>query len=130
MKKLVIMFTLVAATVAVAAAQHAPELRVNLPFEFTVGSTTLPAGEYEVKQGASPQTLQIVTTDGKKSVMVIPLSANEPNPREETGLAFRVINGKRYLTSISRLYSTAIVRVKEPSERFEVAFVKAVPDAR
>ncbi len=53
-------------------AQGANSLRATIPFDFTVGKTTLPAGDYIVgEQSESPTALRIKSADTGGDVIVI-----------------------------------------------------------
>jgi hypothetical protein len=41
------------------------KIAANIPFEFTVGETTMPAGEYTVSNGIGSNVLLIGTQDGR-----------------------------------------------------------------
>jgi hypothetical protein len=57
----------------------APQLVVNIPFDFSVGEKTLPAGEYTVKcvnSDSSMKVLQFRSRDGHNSAMIRTSSIN------------------------------------------------------
>ncbi len=59
-------------------------LRVNVPFTFTAGKTTLPAGEYTVTENES----HIVTLRGEKlSVLLLSMQGSDPQ-NEKNALDF------------------------------------------
>jgi len=67
----------------------------NIPFAFTVGNMTLPAGEYRVEkvQESSPALL-IRRTDGSASMIVVPFAVAVNAPQPQTKLIFhRYANG-------------------------------------
>src|SRR5947209_4663959 len=63
---------------SVAVAAHAQtdghaQMRVSIPFQFNVGNTTLPSGDYTVRQintDSNAATLQIRRKDGSANVLV------------------------------------------------------------
>ena len=68
--------------VSSAHAQSGKELTANIPFSFSVGSTTFPAGEYRVERlnpQADPAALAIKSADGrmKRVVLTAPVQADE-----------------------------------------------------
>jgi hypothetical protein len=69
----VILAGFVATSSAQAQSLSTGKLVANIPFEFNVGSQTLPAGEYTVRniaQAAANQVLQLRSRDGKVSAIV------------------------------------------------------------
>src|SRR5690349_1359669 len=87
---IVMLVTLLSAT---ARSQFASSrlLRAHVPFAFHVGSKELPAGEYTINvlNPSSDRTvLQIRSTDGRASAMVITVGVNVTAP-EESKLVFR-----------------------------------------
>jgi hypothetical protein len=49
------------------------ELRANIPFAFNIGETTLPAGEYNIRQinpSSDRVVLQLRSRDGRSAVMI------------------------------------------------------------
>jgi hypothetical protein len=57
--------------VATAFAQWAPLTKAHVPFEFTIGNTAFPAGNYVIQtQGQVPSMLRIVNVDTQQSAMV------------------------------------------------------------
>lgn len=89
------------AVTPVLAAGHAT-LRSNIPFDFTVGKKILPAGEYTVADSFGSDMMYIRSVDGKQAAMAI-TNAGSPNANgNEATLAFSVVDGKRYLVSVTR----------------------------
>jgi hypothetical protein len=70
---------------AVAGYAHAPsKVEVNIPFEFSAGKTTLPAGIYSIKR-LSGNTVTLRSEDGKSSVILnapVTNSSTDPNAVE------------------------------------------------
>lgn len=84
------------------AAGHAT-LRSNIPFDFSVGKKVLPAGEYEVADSFTADTMYIRSIDGKQSAITLTNSgAVNPNGWGDASLAFSVVDGKRYLVTVTR----------------------------
>jgi hypothetical protein len=61
---------LTALTAAGAFAQSTAVLRADIPFEFRVGGTLLPAGHYEVLPQTGPNLVEIQCSDCKAGVLV------------------------------------------------------------
>ena len=71
---IIAMFVLVGSMAVAAKAQIGghPVLIANIPFDFNVGSKTLPAGEYTVSEVISgPSVLQLRSKDSRESAMVL-----------------------------------------------------------
>jgi len=88
-------------------AQSSPQLMVKVPFEFTVGATPMPAGDYSLREDASGIVF-ITSQDQRKTIGVL-TSADTPNTGNETMLKFDKVNGRYSLSQVS-MYS-------EPSRR-------------
>jgi len=55
------------------------QVRVSIPFQFHVGNSTLPAGDYVVRQvnaASDMATLQLSSKDGKASAMINMIGAS------------------------------------------------------
>ena len=107
MKKFFTATAILAALAAVPAlADTSSAIRATIPFEFHVGTAVLPAGEYQVTEGLTNQTLRVQSTDGKHSATVLAYSQDAP-PRVagKPGLGFRHVDGKAYLASVTRASS-------------------------
>ena len=90
---IMIAFVVLVGLMAVAAqAQNngRPQLRVNIPFEFNVGSKIMPAGEYLVRavsDDSSIVVLNIQSHDGKASAMLM-MKTVEGKARDSAKLIF------------------------------------------
>ena len=58
-------------------------MKVNVPFAFGVEDASLPAGEYIIFTATPDQTIRIVSTDGKYSVVIntLPNYAQKPSSK-------------------------------------------------
>lgn len=85
-------------------ASLAVAVKVNVPFDFVVGTTTLPAGEYLISNldDNSRDLLAIRSQDGKSAIFVQanPLSPKGDNWVPDTRLTFEKVNGKEFLTGV------------------------------
>src|SRR6266852_205254 len=72
-------------------------IHVTVPFDFTVGSKSLAAGEYSVRQQA-PHVLAIQSVDGHSAMMIM---TNPAEPNAARGVAKLTFNkyGDRYFLS-------------------------------
>ena len=85
-----------ALTTGFAMAQPAASLTASIPFDFTVGKTKMPAGDYNI--ASNPMTGVVIVRGVKcrrsAAVLTIPSDARQ---REESYLTFRVLGDKHYL---------------------------------
>jgi hypothetical protein len=84
-------------TVASGQAQTGSEIVANIPFDFTTGKTSLPAGTYRVKR-VSDNMLLFRSSDGKKSVLVLGRQAEQVGTRKPARIIFNRY-GDRYFLS-------------------------------
>ena len=76
-------------------------VRANVPFNFAVGSKTLPAGTYDIGAISSdPKMLLVQAQGGGSSMMVGSNSAENPKGAERTKLVFNQYGSKYFLTEI------------------------------
>jgi len=77
-------------------AQHPGTIKAKIPFAFTVGDKTLPAGEYLIKLpiASGIAAITIKSSDGKEAVMALADPVKSSGNAEELGLIF-VKNGDR-----------------------------------
>jgi hypothetical protein len=59
------------AAVLCASPARAQELRATVPFDFAIGSTVLPAGDYTIGAVSEPTLLAVRARDGKASAFVL-----------------------------------------------------------
>ena len=87
-----------------AAIVHAQSKRstINIPFSFTVGHKTLPAGEYTVQpnRGNSDNVWLVESTTGHDSVVFTTGSAWTRETQENTKLVFNNYDGQYFLAKI------------------------------
>ena len=76
-------------TSAIASYAQAPSnVKVNIPFEFSAGKTTLPAGVYSIKR-LSGNTVTLRSEDGKASVILnAPVTHNSSDPNAVERIVF------------------------------------------
>lgn len=61
-------------------------LRVSVPFDFTVGKTVFPAGDYRISE---QETNGIITIEGAKGAAMTLTSNGDMDQRETPGLSFQ-----------------------------------------
>ncbi len=102
MKSRTLAVLVVAAFVAVTAgyAQSSGRLTGNIPFEFRVGNTVLPAGEYEIVPNAAPRTLLFRAEDGKAAVVALPNIAEKLQAPTDSKLVFNRYGNTYFLSQV------------------------------
>lgn len=76
-------------------------LVADIPFAFTAGNMTLPAGEYRVqKLTDDPATLLIQRTDGRAAMAVITYAASSDAPQAQSKLVFHRYGDRYFLSQI------------------------------
>ena len=106
-------------------AQAPSKLEVNIPFEFSAGKTTLPAGVYSIKR-MSGNTVTLRSEDGESSVILnAPVTHNSTDPNAVERLVFAK-HGEQY--ALSQIWLTAdsgrqvwTDKKGDRSERIEIA---------
>lgn len=104
MKKAMFRIGLMMALAFLAAAQfvRAQEpVQAKIPFAFTAGDATLPAGEYRVEKvnSASPALL-IRCTEGSPAIMVVTSPATVKAPQQKSKLIFHRYGNRYYLAQV------------------------------
>ena len=106
-------------------AQAPIKVEANIPFEFSAGKTTLPAGVYSVKR-LSRNNVTLRSVDGKSSVILnAPVSNNSIDPKAVERIVFDKY-GDQY--ALAQIWLTADTgrqvwtnKKHEKSERIEIA---------
>lgn len=74
------------------------QILVKVPFDFTVGPTAMPAGDYLLRED-STGVVFITSQELRKTVGVL-TSADNPNQANETALKFDKVNGRYSLSQV------------------------------
>src|SRR3954468_15898709 len=111
--------------VATVHAQSPSKVEVNIPFEFSAGKTTLPAGVYTVKR-LSGNNVTLRSEDGKSSVILnAPVTNNSSDPNAVERLVFARYGDKHALSQIWLTADTGrqvwTNKKGQRSERIEIA---------
>jgi hypothetical protein len=80
-------------------AQLASTLRADIPFEFTVGLSTMPAGHYEIGTMAGRRSVILRGEGGSTNVMSLPESVYNPITRRTT-LIFNKYGDQYFLAQV------------------------------
>jgi len=85
-----------------AMAQHPGTIRATIPFEFTVGEKTLPAGEYTIKLSATSGTaaISINGANGRSNFIALARAVKPSGKNEEQGLVFVIKGDKNFLFQV------------------------------
>lgn len=108
-KQLLQMCLLTAAACAASVSGFAQSSRitVKVPFDFTVGTTALPAGDYSLQEDATG--VVFITSQELRRTIGVLTSADTPNHDSEPALKFDKVNGHYNLSEV--------VLFSEPSRR-------------
>jgi hypothetical protein len=96
---LVLTGLLIGLAIAPVSAQTTTRLSANIPFEFMVGSTTLPAGEYTVSSQFLSGALGIRSADGREGALVLANPMESPNS-DQAKLVFNRYGNQYFLSQI------------------------------
>ncbi|HEX8773650.1 MAG TPA: hypothetical protein VF735_08560 [Pyrinomonadaceae bacterium] len=101
MMSLVALFTLVAAA-GRAQAQSRKEYTASIPFAFTVGNETLPAGQYTITnvQTADGTVMLHVSAKGREGVTRLTNRVHATNPRPKSVLVFNRYGERTFLAEM------------------------------
>lgn len=105
-KKTTMMFMLLGlltvAGLSSAQAQISHRLEADIPFKFTVGDTTLPAGKYYIKQPGDTdlQALEISSADGKVSIFALVENAQSNKTPSKSELVFDRYGDRDFLRQV------------------------------
>jgi hypothetical protein len=85
-----------------ARAQVVDVIEADIPFEFTVRNSTLPAGEYTIKRinSVSPGTMEIRNADGTQRLVFLVTSAETLKQPDHTKLIFDRVGDQYFLSEI------------------------------
>jgi hypothetical protein len=88
--------------VAGSAIAQTVHVRANIPFNFAVGSKTLPAGTYDVGtiDGRDSKMLLLQGRDGNSSMIVGSNAAENLKPADKTKLVFNQYGSRYFLSEI------------------------------
>jgi hypothetical protein len=96
------LFATMAVTILAASsifAQDGAHIRVNVPFDFAAGGSSLPAGEYSVRLVYSPNSVRMQNADGKHSIIAL---AHGSRPARPVGpcLVFHRYGDRYFLSQV------------------------------
>lgn len=105
MRKNTLPITAAILTLALGSAQAlavSGSIQAQIPFEFLIGDTVLPAADYiiEIASGTGPSVLTIRTTATAQRVMFDTNQVPEKDDPKMLGLVFDTVGDKTYLTEV------------------------------
>jgi hypothetical protein len=118
MKRFILAAGLFVATVSTSLYAQTMDIRANIPFDFRIGSTVLPSGEYSIHH--TNGMLFVSQTGGaRKSSVVFTVGVDHPNAAtEKAALQFNQYGDSYYLSKVWTPNSeTARALVKTPREK-------------
>lgn len=112
-------------------AEERRTMRADIPFEFRVGKTRLPAGEYTISQNPVNGYVAIVSTTTKERAAVLAVNGSQPD-KSLSRLVFNQYGDKYFLTEVEtpmlaytqRLPKTAAEREMAKGAAVEIASVR------
>jgi len=128
--KALVMMAAVAAVVVPAATRAADTVRAYIPFEFTVGDATLPAGNYQFENQNTPQVMVVGSLDQQARVKVIARPAYAPaGARVESRVVFNKYGNRYFLAefwSASSGLGTGVSKSRQEREASQKASAQIV----
>jgi hypothetical protein len=102
-------------------AQESPSLKVKIPFQFTVASQTLPAGEYLISTVQPERTIRIAGAGGTISFVQTVSPTYSIRPSTSSRLVFREFGDSYFLEQIWSLGSDAGRTIPQGKREIEMA---------
>jgi len=93
----------------------------KIPFEFRVGNSILPAGEYELTHGSAPQILRIRSASGNTAVMTLVNAAETLHAPKECKLVFNRYGNTYFLSQVWRAANNRGIELPKTKAEREVA---------
>jgi hypothetical protein len=92
------LFAAITCAAAVPGFGQSSQIMVKVPFDFTVGTTPMPAGDYSLRED-SAGVVFITCQELRKTIGVL-TSADTPNQANESALKFDKVNGRYNLSEV------------------------------
>jgi hypothetical protein len=73
-------------------------IMVKIPFDFTVGSTAMPAGAYLLQEDSTG--VVFITSEGSRKTIGVLTNADAPDRNGESALRFDKVNGRYNLSEV------------------------------
>jgi len=101
------LYAAAACAVTVPGFAQSSQVTVKVPFNFTVGATAMPAGDYLLRE--EPTGVVFITSQELRKTIGVLTSADTPEHSNEPALKFDKINGRYSLSEV--------IMLSEPSRR-------------
>lgn len=98
-----------------AQAENQDVVVAQIPFDFVVGRTTMPAGSYRVSRIAADARSGLIISNHKNSAMVLPFVVDDSSGEQPAQLNFAHVGDKYILTQVEtpdHLYTVGRPRAK------------------
>jgi len=114
MKRLILAAGLFVATISTSLYAQTMDMRASIPFDFRIGSTVFPSGEYSIRNDNGI----LIVVGGHKSGLAMTVSADHPNtPTAKGTVEFSRYGDSYYLSKVWTPDSqTARATLKTPRE--------------
>jgi hypothetical protein len=120
-KQLFILSVVAALATANVYAQETTRLKVDVPFSFQVGNSTMPAGQYDVRSDASAPILTLRSSDSKAVVNIVAIRAQTLNPHDKGMLVFNHYRGEYFLSEVWNAGTNSGAQLKKTPRELEIA---------
>jgi hypothetical protein len=103
--------------------QAQSSFRVNIPFAFVAGETSLPAGEYIVQppQIGGAKAVTLLRTDGDGAAMVLGMTVQESKNRDVPCLVFHRYDNGYFLSTMWTAGTSYGLQLRESRREVEIA---------
>ncbi len=125
---LVSLFLFAAATSLFAQMDIRPLMKVNVPFQFSVGDHSMPAGEYLISSVQPERTIRISSVHGKNSAILAVSPLYKQSPSAKTFLTFNRYSGSYFLAEVDTAGQDVARTLPHGKLEAEIARKDAAPD--
>ena len=94
-----LLLTLASALIAATTA-YAEQMKADIPFEFSVGQTVLPAGRYTFDTDLSRDLLRVRSEDSRRTVLILTNSAATYQNQEQAMVVFHRYEATYFLSQV------------------------------
>lgn len=119
--RFVVMSSFVIALATAGQAQITGRIIADIPFDFTVGRATLPAGSYAVARANTQGALRISSLQGRAGVFTITHGGRSSDKPSQAKLVFRRYGNEYFLAEVWDEGSTAAIELPRSRAEREIA---------
>jgi hypothetical protein len=121
-KQLFILSVVAALATANVYAQETTRLKVDVPFSFQVGTSIMPAGQYDVSSNAAtPALLTLRSSDSKSIASIVTIPAQTLHPRDKAMLVFNHYKGEYFLSEVWNAGTNSGAQLRKTRRELEIA---------